>query len=181
MLAPRHQVCCFYSTMLKNLQPTSLASWAALLAACAGTLALDLTSKQWVWDTLRPPGRAWVLWDPTLELAFAYNRGSAFGVVREIDTPWILLVVSTLLIGWVVHAARGHGKLGMVGAGMISGGALGNLHDRVFRVDELGQHGVVDWIRVNFPWGGSWPSFNIADAALVVGVLLLMWSMRARA
>ncbi len=74
----------------------------------------------------------------------------------------------------------GGGRLALAGAGMIVGGALGNLYDRLFRVDELGQHGVVDFIRVNFPWGGSWPNFNVADAVLVVGLLLLLWSLRGR-
>ena len=84
--------------------------------------------------------------------------------------------------GWVVFTAwrLGGGRLALAGAGMIVGGALGNLYDRLFRVDELGQHGVVDFIRVNFPWGGSWPNFNVADAVLVVGLLLLLWSLRGR-
>ncbi len=148
------------------------------MAACAGALALDLWTKQWVWDHLQAPGKALVVWDPVLELSFAYNRGSAFGVVRQIDSPWPLVVITALLGAWVIFTAREHGALGRAGAGLIVGGALGNLHDRLLRVDALGQHGVVDFIRVNFPWGGSWPNFNVADAALVVGVLLLMWSLR---
>lgn len=166
--------------MLKNQQASPLALWGALLVTCAGSLALDLWTKQWAWDTLRPPGGAVTLWEPALELSFAYNRGSAFGVVRQIDAPVFILVMTALLIGWVVHTAwkQRTGRLGLAGAGLIAGGALGNLYDRVFRVDELGQHGVVDFIRVNFPWGGSWPNFNVADAVLLVGVLLLLWSFR---
>lgn len=168
--------------MLKNQQVTpTLRLWAVFAAAGAGALALDLWTKQWAWDTLRPPaGQAVVVWDPVLELAFAYNRGSAFGVVREIDSPGLILVITTLLVGWVVFTARGSGagRLGLAGAGLIVGGALGNLHDRLFRVDARGEHGVVDFIRVNFPWGGSWPNFNVADAALVIGVGLLLLGLR---
>ena len=65
----------------------------------------------------------------------------------------------------------------VVALGLVCGGALGNLHDRLFRADEIGRHGVVDFIKVNYPWGGSWPTFNIADSALVVGTILLMWSL----
>jgi signal peptidase II len=168
--------------MLKTQQAPSPALWAAFIVACAGSLALDLWTKQWAWETLRPPGAAVVVWDPVLELSFAYNRGSAFGVVRELDSPTLVAVITTLLIGWVVFTAwrLGGGRLALAGAGMIVGGALGNLYDRLFRVDELGQHGVVDFIRVNFPWGGSWPNFNVADAVLVVGLLLLLWSLRGR-
>jgi signal peptidase II len=62
---------------------------------------------------------------------------------------------------------------------MILAGALGNLHDRFFRADELGRPGVVDFIKVHYPWGGSWPNFNVADALLVVGVaLMLLWGTR---
>ncbi len=168
--------------MLKNQQASTPALWAGFFGAGAGSLALDLWTKQWAWQTLRPPGDAVVLWEPVLELSFAYNRGSAFGVVRQFDMPWLVLVITTLLIGCVVWTAwkQGAGRLGLAGAGMIVGGALGNLHDRLLRVDELGHHGVVDFIKVNFPWGGSWPSFNVADATLVVGVLLLVWSLRDR-
>jgi signal peptidase II len=166
--------------MLKNQQASALGLWATFTAAFAASLGLDLWTKQWAWDTLRAPGEAVMLWAPTLELSFAYNRGSAFGVVRELDSPMLILAITTLLIGWVVGMTwkQGAGRPGFAGAGMIVGGALGNLYDRLFRVDELGQHGVVDFIRVNFPWGASWPNFNVADAVLVVGVLLLLWSLR---
>lgn len=166
--------------MLKNQQPPPRALWVALILSCAGSLALDLWTKQWVWDTLRPTGKAVIVWDPLLELSFAYNRGSAFGVIPRIDSPLPVLAITLLLIGWVVFTAwrQRAGRLGLVGAGMIAGGALGNLYDRVFRLDQFGQHGVVDFIRVNFPWGGSWPNFNVADAALVIGMALLLWSLR---
>lgn len=166
--------------MLENQQPPATwRLWALFLATGAASLALDLWTKQWAWDTLRP-ARSIMVWDPTLELAFAYNRGSAFGLVRQLDYPLLLLAVTALMVGWVVVTARapGGGRLRFAAAGMVIGGALGNLHDRLFRDDGLGHRGVVDFIKVNFPWGGSWPSFNIADAALLVGVLLLLWTLR---
>lgn len=169
--------------MLKNQQARpGPRLWAVLAATSAVALALDLWTKQWVWDVLRPSGRALVLWDPVLELAFAYNRGSAFGVVRQLDFPIALLLLTAALVTWLVVTVRAPGgtPLRFAAAGMIVGGALGNLHDRLFRDDGLGHRGVVDFIRVNFPWGGSWPSFNVADAALVVGVVLLVWTLRER-
>ena len=87
---------------------------------------------------------------------------------------------------WLVRAASTR-RPGIVGAAMILAGTLGNLHDRCFRADELGRPGVVDFIRVYLPWGdtgpwgGVWPSFNVADALLVIGVaLLLLWGTRAQ-
>lgn len=165
--------------MLKNQQaPSSLRLWAVFAAVCAGSLAFDLATKQWAWDHLR--GQPWVVWAPTLELAFAYNRGSAFGLIPRLDFPLALLGITTLLIAWIVATARspGAGRLRFAGAGMIVGGALGNLFDRFFRDDGFGHRGVVDFIKVNFPWGGSWPNFNVADAAIAVGAALLLWSLR---
>lgn len=168
--------------MLKNQQaPFSARLWAVFAVVCAASLALDLWTKQWAWDTLRPPGgRPVMLWDPALELAFAFNRGSAFGLVPRLDYPVALLAITAVMIGWIVVTARspGAGRLRFAGAGLVVGGALGNLYDRLFRDDGLGHRGVVDFIKVTYPWGGSWPSFNVADAALVVGALALVWSLR---
>ena len=169
--------------MLKKQQDPSRAPlWALLAGVCAASLALDLWTKQWVWDTLRPTGDALVLWAPWLELDFAYNRGSAFGLVARLDYPIALALLTAALIGWIVATARapGAGRLRFAAAGLVVGGALGNLHDRLLRDDGLGHAGVVDFIRVHLPWGGSWPSFNVADAALLVGVALLVWTMRER-
>lgn len=169
--------------MLKNQQhPSSARRWLLFAGVCAAALALDLASKQWVWDTLRPPvGRPLVLWPGVLEFAFAYNEGTAFGIVDEVGAPlWLLLVAGliSLWLLWLVRAASTR-LPGIVGAAMILAGTLGNLHDRFFRADSLGRPGVVDFIKVHYPWGGSWPSFNVADALLVVGVgLLLLWGTR---
>lgn len=168
--------------MLKNQQAPSKPRLLAVLAAsCALWLGLDLWTKQWVWDHLRPTGETVAVWGQTLELHFAYNLGSAFGVVRRLDYPLVIALLTTAMIGWVIATALGAGasRLRAAAAGMVVAGGLGNLHDRLLRDDGLGHRGVVDFIRVNFPWGGSWPSFNVADAALVIGVVLLVWTLRA--
>jgi len=148
----------------------------------AAALVFDLGTKQWVWDTLRPPaGRPWVLWPEVLEFAFAYNEGTAFGVVQDVGRPLWLLAVAALMCAWVVWMVRSPEtrRPGVVGAAMILAGTVGNLYDRFFRLDDHGRSGVVDFIKVHYPWGGSWPSFNVADALLVVGVgLLLLWGTR---
>lgn len=170
--------------MLKNQQPPAPARrWALFAVVVVASLALDLATKQWVWTTLRPPtGGPWALWPGVLELHFAYNQGSAFGVIREVGAPWWLVAIVALLGVWVVSLVRAPTTRlpGVVGAAMILAGALGNLHDRFLRADEFGRPGVVDFIKVHYPWGGSWPSFNVADALLVVGVgLMLLWGTRA--
>lgn len=176
--------------MLENQQPLGRARrWLLFAGVGAAALALDLASKQWAWDHLRPPpGRPLVLWPGVLELDFAYNQGTAFGIVDHVGRPWWLLIVAALVSVWLVWLVRAAStrRPGIVGAAMILAGTLGNLHDRCFRADELGRPGVVDFIRVYLPWGdtgpwgGVWPSFNVADALLVIGVaLLLLWGTRA--
>jgi len=91
--------------------------------------------------------------------------------------PW----VSLLAIAVVVGLSLGYTSrftLGAVSAGLIAGGAIGNLADRAFRGDAGFLHGaVVDFIDVQW-----WPVFNIADACIVVGAgLLVLASLRAPA
>lgn len=165
--------------MLKNQQGRA-ALLLLGLGAFAVALALDLWTKHWVWTNLRPTGRVVEVWAPTLELAFALNRGTAFSVVREVEQPLWFLPITAVVVGLSIFIALrspGVDRLRVAALGLVCGGALGNLHDRLFRVDALGHHGVVDFIKVNYPWGGSWPTFNIADSALVVGTILLMWSL----
>ncbi len=168
--------------MLKNQQPLSArAQWARFGLVFAATLALDLATKHWAWTQLRPPsGGPWVIWPGVLEFAFAYNRGTAFSLVREVANPLVFLPITALVLAWVGYTIHkiGSGSVRFIGLGLVVGGALGNLHDRLFRIDALGDHGVVDFIVVHYPWGGSWPSFNLADSALVLGTLILVWALR---
>jgi len=67
-----------------------------------------------------------------------------------------------------------------VAIGLVASGALGNLHDRIFRAMPMFghiEHGVVDFIKVYYWPGKPWPTFNIADVNLVVGVGLLLLYM----
>src|SRR5690606_9664206 len=59
------------------------------------------------------------------------------------------------------------GRLEALALGTIAGGGIGN------GIERLAGTGVVDFIKVNYPWGGSWPLFNVADVLIVVGVALL--------
>jgi signal peptidase II len=144
------------------------------------TLVADLATKHWVWTQLRPSGDSVCVLGSTLELSFAFNRGTAFSVIRDVQYPLVFLPITLVVVAltaFIALRSPGVDRLRMVALGLVSGGALGNLHDRLFRVDALGDHGVVDFIVVNYPWGGSWPSFNLADTALVVGTMLLMVSL----
>jgi signal peptidase II len=129
-------------------------------------LAADQVTKSWAVDRLSRSD-IHVVW--TLSLVLQYNTGSAFGLARG----WAPVVggAAALIVVALVAAMRhvGSGTLA-VALGMIVGGALGNLADRVFRSHH---GGVVDFIALHW-----WPTFNVADASIVVGSLFaayLLW------
>jgi signal peptidase II len=101
-----------------------------------------------------------------LGFALGYNSGSAFSLFTGV--PAVLAAVSAVLVGglvWLAWQARSPAMA--VGVGLVLGGALGNLADRAFR----GHHGdVVDFITLT-----HWPTFNVADACITVGVVLLVF------
>ncbi len=139
----------------------------------------DLHSKLWVEETLRAvPGQALPLIEPWLELALAYNRGTAFSFVSDLGFARAVLGVFAfaLALGFLFAVLRAKHMtwLEIVALGLVAGGALGNGIDRLFHEVPGGGTGVVDFIRINYPWGGSWPAFNIADVLIAVGAGLLL-------
>lgn len=152
--------------------------------AAAVFLVLDLWSKSWAWNNLRPPNRSIPFIGDWFSWSFSFNTGSAFGFLRGHDYSRGLFIAVTLLT--VVYMAALVRKLptdrlyGFFAIGCVIGGALGNMHDRLLR-QEMGPHGlaygVIDFIRVCAPWdprNTCWPNFNVADIALVIGVILLI-------
>jgi len=143
----------------------SSARRAWLRAAALGLLviALDQSTKAAIEAHLVPGEHAHVL--GPLELTLAHNSGVAFGLASG---GGIALVALTLVaLGFVgVLFARDPGRPWMwVAVGLLAGGALGNLIDRV-RADA-----VTDFIDVL-----SWPPFNLADVAITLGVVVLALS-----
>lgn len=105
--------------------------------------------------------------DSWLALEYTQNRGAAFGMFSglvPILAAASLAIVTGLLLLYMRQARPPLWQT--VAIGLISGGALGNLIDRV----RLGH--VVDFLSV-----GPWPNFNIADSAITVGVLVLIWGL----
>lgn len=100
-----------------------------------------------------------------LGLALTYNTGSAFSLFTG-ATVELAVVASLIALALVAMARRVRRTSTAVVLGMVLGGALGNLADRVFR-----GHGgaVVDFITLS-----HWPTFNLADTAITVGVVLLV-------
>jgi signal peptidase II len=141
------------------------ARWSLLLGVAAAVLAADQLTKWWAVETLdnRTIDLVW-----TLQLRLTINYGSAFSVARGRGAIISLLALAVVAV--LLRSGRYATRPGMaVAIGMVFGGALGNLIDRAFRAgDGLLGGGVVDFI--DLQW---WPVFNIADAAIVVGALVL--------
>ncbi|MEQ8804259.1 MAG: signal peptidase II [Rhodospirillales bacterium] len=132
-------------------------------------LVLDQISKWWVLtDLMNPPRVIEVL--PFANLVLVWNRGVSFGLFNTASDygPWILsalaLAVSAVLAVWLF---RGPERMVGWGIGLILGGALGNVIDRLV-------HGaVVDFVDLH-AGGAHWPAFNVADSAITVGAALLI-------
>jgi signal peptidase II len=100
-----------------------------------------------------------------LSLTLTYNRGSAFSLFTG-WAPLLAVVAVVLVVVLAVLASRTRRLPVAVALGLVIGGALGNLADRLFR-----GHGgaVVDFVDLRF-----WPTFNVADAAIVIGIVVLV-------
>ncbi|MFC6088954.1 signal peptidase II [Saccharothrix lopnurensis] len=147
----------------------------ALLAVIAPlVLALDLGTK--VLAVERLEGREPVeLLGGLLYLPLIRNTGAAFGLAEGWTV--ILALIAFSVVGFILWIARRLRSVGWaIGLGLILGGAMGNLVDRVFRAPGPLRGGVVDFISVLDPWGNFFPVFNLADSAICVGggVIVLM-------
>ena len=103
----------------------------------------------------------------TFRITRTFNTGSAFGLFP--DQTLFLIVASVVGIGVLLLVYRNHPLPSFpvrLSLGMLLGGALGNLVDRL----RMGQ--VTDFIELGF-----WPVFNLADAAIVIGILIMVWSL----
>jgi signal peptidase II len=141
---------------------------AGLVMVCV--VVVDQLTKHWVETSIIPSEEHKFL--PGVQLVYTRNRGVAFGFLpgnHVIVTILIGLALLLLLVYFALHSTR---ALLWLPTGMIAGGALGNIIDRL-------RHGsVTDFIKL--PLG--WPPFNLADASITLGVLLLFLLIdRARA
>lgn len=140
------------------------------LAAAAIVLAADQASKWYVRDVLHVPERGTLPVLPVLNLTMVWNRGVTFGLL-DAAGAWAapLLVLGALAIVaalgvWLWRAERWPVAVAL---GAIAGGAVGNV------IDRLRFGAVVDFIHAH-AFGWSWYVFNVADAAIVCGVAVLI-------
>lgn len=107
-------------------------------------------------------------------LVYTTNTGAAFNLGSSYT--WVFSLVAFVVTGWIAVLAVRLRSLGWALAlGLVLGGALGNLADRLFREPGPFRGAVVDMVSLFVPDGSIWPVFNVADSALVVGVALAIW------
>jgi signal peptidase II len=140
-------------------------------AVAALALALDVVSKVLVVAKLpegHPPKRILggaIYLDQTRNSGAAFSLGTGFTV--------ILTAVAIAVVVVIVRTAGRMRSTGWaVALGLVLGGALGNLADRLFRDPGFLRGHVVDWISAFGPNGEHWPIFNLADSAIVCGAVL---------
>ena len=147
---------------------------AVLVGVAAFVLAADIISKAVVVAHLRPDQPVHLLGN-VFDLWLTRNPGAAFSVGTG-ETA----VFTVIAFGVIVYIARTARKLYSAGwaiaLGLLLGGAMGNLGDRIFRAPGLFRGDVVDWIGVVPRY---YPIFNLADSAIVCGgILTVILAMR---
>jgi signal peptidase II len=131
---------------------------------------LDFITKQLAESSLSRGESVQVLGD-FLRFTLGYNTGIAFGISVGESSRWLLVIVTILTMGlilWLFRSVDEGQKAQVLAFGLIMGGAIGNLLDRVF-----GSKGVIDFIDVGIGGSRFW-TFNIADSAITVGAVLLI-------
>jgi signal peptidase II len=143
-----------------------------LALVAAAVWGIDLKSKMLAVDHLewRPPTK---LFNGLVYLQLVRNPGAAFGLATGMT--WLLTLIAIGVVVAIVRVAdRLYSRGWAVALGLVLGGALGNLTDRVFRYPGIFRGWVVDMVSALAPDGKVWPVFNAADSAICIGGVLLV-------
>jgi signal peptidase II len=141
-----------------------------LLALAAGIFVADLVSKLVVVATIEPGEDIRIL-GGLFYLTQLRNVGAAFSFAEGWTIVFSLIAVIVAVV--IVRTARRLFSTGWaIALGLVLGGALGNLVDRIFRDPGFLRGGVVDFLSAFAPDGRVWPVFNVADSAIVCGGIL---------
>lgn len=149
----------------------SLSRKIPFLVLSAVVLAADQISKLWAMRSLKPVGSIEVIPD-FFRFSYAVNRGVAFSLFADssIDLRWVLagvsIIAASMVIGYLIRTSPGQLRMN-TSLGLLLAGIIGNLIDRV----RMGE--VVDFLDFHWAERYTWPTFNVADAAICCGAILL--------
>lgn len=104
-----------------------------------------------------------------LSLELVYNSGVAFSIGSG-STAVVTIVELAVLVAVVAYVRKIKSGVTALGFGLVIGGALGNIADRLFRHNN---GAVIDFIHTGF-----WPTFNLADSAVVIGIVVIIMGSR---
>lgn len=141
--------------------------WPVLLVAGI-VIGLDQWTKAWVRATI--PKFTYIVPIPSLGDYFVFehvdNYGAAFGILQGQGNVFVVIAaIVAVAILWYASTLSPHQRLLRVLLGLQLGGALGNV------IDRLHQGFVTDFVRMGIPGVYYWPNYNIADSAIVIGVI----------
>ncbi|HEY5247596.1 MAG TPA: signal peptidase II [Dermatophilaceae bacterium] len=155
----RHETTTAQSTPRRRL-------YLALVLVAVPVYVVDQLTKAWATTNLQPD-QPRALIGSVLQLNLIRNSGAAFSIGT--GSTWILTVIAISVVVFVLVTARRLGSRGWALAlGLLLGGSLGNLTDRMFRVPGPGRGHVVDFFQLP-----HFPIFNIADSAIVCAAVLI--------
>jgi signal peptidase II len=145
---------------------------ALVLAVAVVVLVLDIATKHLAVDRLRPDRPVDVI-DGFLQLRLVRNPGAAFGMASGLTV--VLSLVAAAVVVVILRAARSlRSAWWAVALGLVLGGAVGNLFDRIFRHPGLFRGRVIDFVELP-----HYPVFNLADSCIVTGgALMVLLSLR---
>ena len=132
----------------------------------------DILTKWIAVRDLYPRGVPREVFGDVVRLTLVYNRGAAFGLHLGQYSRWIFLVLTIaalVILAQLYRATAARDIARTLAIALVSGGAIGNLIDRV-----RGPQGVVDFIDIGIG-DMRWPTFNVADMAVSTGAILLAW------
>ena len=138
------------------------------VAIAVTVAAFDQISKHWALNALGDGRSRHVIW--TLDWNLTFNSGMAFSRGQGVG-PYIGAVALIVVVVMLLSLRRSGTRLSAIAVGLVVGGAVGNISDRLFRGQGWLRGRVVDFI--DFRW---WPIFNVADMAVTIGGLLLLLS-----
>jgi signal peptidase II len=139
--------------------------WRSLYLIAWSVWLIDLGTKVWAEKTLSSRANVEVI-GSFLQLTFIRNPGAAFGIGTGMTIVFTIFAVLVLIFiaRYAAHiTSRGWAVVG----GLVLGGILGNLTDRIFRAPSFLQGHVIDWIQLP-----RWPVFNVADSAIVIAAVI---------
>ena len=157
-----------HTTHLSSRMSLFRAARMSLLVAIV-IIVLDQLSKAWALRDLADGHIIDVIW--TLQFNLTYNRGMAFSRGTGIG-PVIGVMALVIVVMLLLSLRRADNSLTRLATGLIIGGAIGNILDRLFRGSGWMRGAVIDFI--DFQW---WPVFNIADMAIMIGAATMIVAM----